>query len=410
MSLIENDFHVAKRLHEELNGIQATTHSNQNDQSVIELSDEESSSTNQTNESYKIVEKSTHDNQQTIRIRSEKGSPDDYFMPIINTYIDIDNKPDWSLVNIEADIQIIFNKLKKHYMEKWLKNANWTVKWKTSELPSCGSFYLISEVYRGLLVEHTALVRPRIQLISLLFHFLIHLYLKAVSNGSISLYDHDENFLQIMRFLNNKIGTQITACHNFQSSPDEENYPTQWFKCVGTCENYAPFYGVIRSTSMPNSSHSYLETHETKCGGQFFKLFEISRINQKTKQVEKKYLRNVHYMFPKPRPPLKNNSRNHLKTSIQVREVIDITNDNGPKVENLCEVVNIDDEDDEDKSATTTTKYAQDFINHSIVFSMCPICQCVIGTSKLAKHFDACTGYQQKVEFPDPKIPKIIKF
>lgn len=64
-------------------------------------------------------------------------------------------------------------------------------------------------------------------------------------------------------------------------------------------------------------------------------------MNPATDQEEKKFVRNVRYMFPKSRQAVNKN-----KTKIQPRELFDLTEDAGEAVvKNLCDVINLDDSD-----------------------------------------------------------------
>lgn len=129
----------------------------------------------------------------------------------------------------------------------------------------------------------------------------------------------------------------------------------------------------------------------------------MSRNNPETDETENKYVRNVRYMFPKTRQSEKSG---HLKTSIQVRELFDLTDDSEDSavVHNLCDVINLDDSEynldlsiEDDELLTNFTKQMP------AVFAKCPFCTIIIGSTRLAQHFDKCRGYQQKVVFHLPR-------
>jgi hypothetical protein len=129
----------------------------------------------------------------------------------------------------------------------------------------------------------------------------------------------------------------------------------------------------------------------------------MSRKNPETNETENKYVRNVRYMFPKTREPEKNG---HLKTNIQARELFDLTNDSEESavVQNLCDVINLDDSEynldttaDDDQLITNFTKQLP------AIFAKCPFCTFIIGSTRLAQHFDKCRGFQQKVVFRAPR-------
>lgn len=178
-------------------------------------------------------------------------------------------------------------------------------------------------------------------------------------------------------------------------APEEIEYPKQWYKCVGICQNYEPFHGTIRCTSIPNAAHVFWRNHEENCGGSFFKVFEITRTNPETLHEEKKYVRNVNYMCPKTRVP---ESKPRPKTVIQTREIFDLTDDNEEvKVQNLCDVIDLD-ATDYNLPSPTTGPFTNDFILEAkLLCEKCPFCQVRIGLSCFSSHIDTCGGFQQKV-------------
>jgi hypothetical protein len=186
-----------------------------------------------------------------------------------------------------------------------------------------------------------------------------------------------------------------------KKTADDSNYPNQWYRCSGICSNYEPFHGIVRCSTFPNQCHLFWDGHEHACGGQFFKLFEIYRTNRHTDETEKKYLRNVRYMWPKPRQMLENN-REHLKTKMPAREFCDLTEDSDGdtvRVENLCEVVDLDETTcyiDNPTSQAFATKFVE-FHQGQTSLESCPFCKIGIGCERLATHFDNCRGYKESV-------------
>lgn len=132
-------------------------------------------------------------------------------MPLINTYIDLNNNQEWALVNMKSNIQQMFDKMKDHYFAKWLKPTKYTMKWDTNGVISDDCCFKIFENDKCVLIKKTVITRPRVQLISMLLHILIHIYLRACSNGSIKINIHDENFRKIMLFLNETISSEISV-------------------------------------------------------------------------------------------------------------------------------------------------------------------------------------------------------
>jgi hypothetical protein len=198
----------------------------------------------------------------------------------------------------------------------------------------------------------------------------------------------------------------IQTSHNIKISAEDFNYPSQWYRCSGICVNYEPFHGIVRCTTFPNQSHSFWGGHESACGGQFFKLFEMYRNDPMTNEIDKKYVRNVRYMWPKPRPALRK-TREHLKSRAPAREFLDLTEDldgDTIRVENLCEVINLDETAgyiDNIDSPTTLVHHATKFIEFQAegqaILERCPFCKIGIGCERLASHFDNCRGYKENI-------------
>jgi hypothetical protein len=150
--------------------------------------------------------------------------------------------------------------------------------------------------------------------------------------------------------------------------------------------------------------------HEKKCGGAYFKVFEIQRTDATSGKIEKKYVRNVKYMNPQPQKSASSASTSSsaadvkhelvARTQSQIRAVIDLTDDT-PKEQNLCAVINLDDSefciDDEPNSS----QYVLNLISHcNSLMNTCCLCKVAIGESRLACHFDTCTGFQQQIIYP----------
>lgn len=152
----------------------------------------------------------------------------------------------------------------------------------------------------------------------------------------------------------------------------------------------------------PCEASEFWNSHEEACGGQFFKIFQMTRTNIETQQEEHNYVRNVHYMFPKPRQA-QSKSKDHLKTNIQARELFDLTDDVAEQatIKNLCDVINLDDSEyNEAVVSATGSGFVTRFTTQKIdVFQKCPFCHIVVGTSRLKSHVDSCRGYQEKVVF-----------
>lgn len=139
-------------------------------------------------------------------------------MPLMNTYIDLGFNQEWAEVNMESNLQQMFDKMKGQYFSSSLKTEQYTIRWDKTGIISDDSCFRIFASQKEILIRPDAMVRPRIQLISVIFHILIHIYLNASSKGSIQMNVHDENFRKIMLFLNNHLKTQIkVSCELFNA-------------------------------------------------------------------------------------------------------------------------------------------------------------------------------------------------
>jgi len=322
-------------------------------------------------------------------------------MPSINSFVNLGENQEWSVVNMESNVQLMFDKMKAQYFGVWLKSTSYTIKWDRNHVILDGSSYRVFESHKEVLITLEAVTRPRIQLVSVLFHILIHLYLNVASKGAVKLNNHNDDFRALMLFLNETLKTEVNTCHKLTNEPNED-MNKHWWQCTGVCSAYEPFHGVIRSQTKPNEAMAFYSAHEEKCSGVFFKIMEMTRTNQETEELEKKYVRNVHYIEPQPRSG-QTTQHSHLKTTIQVRELFDLTDDNetAPHVQNLCDVIDLDESQYVDSSTTAeTSEVVRQFTSQRPpVFQKCPFCETIIGCMRFMEHVDKCRGFQQKVQY-----------
>lgn len=111
---------------------------------------------------------------------------------------------------MECNLQFVFDKLKEHYFMKKLKLYYYTVVWAENNVLKDVSF-TISNESRLILINRSAMVRPRNQLVSLMFHILIHIYLNVVSKGAIKINTHNDEYRDIMLFLNSTLDLRISV-------------------------------------------------------------------------------------------------------------------------------------------------------------------------------------------------------
>lgn len=186
---------------------------------------------------------------QHSKIRREKKSgEEDYYLPSFMTYVNLDDNQDWALVNLESNIQQMFDKLKEQYCKPSLQDIKYIVKWDKTEIISDCSSFKIFENHNEILVCTEAMTRPRIQLISVLLHALLHIYLSVCSKGEIKMNHHDESFRKIMLFLNEKLNTQLTV-GMFRNAPISR-FHFMYFRRLTSCRMH------LRKLSIPNAGIS----------------------------------------------------------------------------------------------------------------------------------------------------------
>lgn len=89
------------------------------------------------------------------------------------------------------------------------------------------------------------------------------------------------------------------------------------------------------------------------------------------------------------------------------RELFDLTDEGEEaKVQNLCEVVNLDDSEfnfegiDSPRKAPETPEIVKRFVNRpKSLFSKCSLCEQTVCVHRFPSHVDSCRGFQKKVEF-----------
>jgi predicted SprT family Zn-dependent metalloprotease len=189
-------------------------------------------------------------------VNPKRSKPSEFYVPALKTFIDLDQAShDWKEINLtHCKIQSIFDRLKDLYFSKWLNNVKYTVLWDYYGAYTGDLTYKIVSSTSTIYISDKVLTRPRIQLMSLVLHILIHIYLYFVSNTTIRFDQHGSEFKSIMKFFNDRILTSICTSHIFLYNSDESMYSTQWWQCTGICVNYQPFYGIIRCTATPHIS------------------------------------------------------------------------------------------------------------------------------------------------------------
>ncbi|KAG5673642.1 hypothetical protein PVAND_003671 [Polypedilum vanderplanki] len=400
-----SDYEFAKRLQTELN---SETNQENLDDSVVFVCEGTPSkfflnSKKETSEDIKFISQ-TWNKSNNIQINDLIGQK--FYSDELREEISLNDCADWAEVKMDKNIQFMFDKIQNFFFDKWLNNEKFIVRYDSNinSVINDDSSFKIFENENTIMLAKENMIRPRNEVIALMIHILIHFYLKKVSKGAIKLHHHDENFRKIMNYINLHIKMQISSSHKFvYSSHSNENHK-HWWQCTGVCSNYTPFFGIIRSTIVPNESLSFWKKHHLKCDGTFFKIFEFKRMNNNG-EIEIKYLRNVKYMNPTPNN--NNDKSSNIKTNLPIREHIDLTSDNdSPLVQNLCEIIDLDDSqygensdvEINDKNCEHYNTFKQ-FKQFLVPLIGCCFCFDVFLASQLASHFDTCCGYQEKVQY-----------
>lgn len=148
------------------------------------------------------------------QIQSERQTSSDYFMPIINTFINLDNNQEWQEVQIACNLQKMVDCMVPHYFDSSLKSFDMKFSWDVNNV-ICdeSSSFKIFEQAKEVLISTTLQVYPRAYLVATLFHILIHFHLNATSKGAIKLNVHEESFREIMIFLNDALHIRITVIY-----------------------------------------------------------------------------------------------------------------------------------------------------------------------------------------------------
>lgn len=242
------DFALALQLYEDLNGVKFTapaeeyvTSDPEDDVPEIksefpqfmvkqELQESDMMNRNYLNASTSVV---TFDNQQAItvsflldcfsrdldtklellQIQAERKTQNDYFMPIINTFINLSNDQEWQEVNISSNIAKMVDCMIEHYFKDSLQKFDFKISWDVNNVISDDSSFKIFQPAKEVLISTALQVYPRACLVSTLFHILIHFHLNSISKDKIKLNVHEESFREIMIFLNDALHIKITVIY-----------------------------------------------------------------------------------------------------------------------------------------------------------------------------------------------------
>uniref|UniRef100_A0A182MNS3 SprT-like domain-containing protein n=1 Tax=Anopheles culicifacies TaxID=139723 RepID=A0A182MNS3_9DIPT len=324
----------------------------------------------------------------------------EYFIEELQVYVNPEYNFEWKFIDVLPDIAAIFAKFDALYFQSRFKNKKMTILWSNSMGNSCTNRNFNDDEGRYTIALNGPLLtlRPRIEIISIILHEMIHALLKMAGVQEPNS-GHGANFRKIMTFLNSMLQTNISFNHKlYNTSLVCRN---QWYRCTGICHNYEPFYGIVRSIDgPPGLQNEWWKTHADNCGGTFYKIYEMSKMV--SGEVSTRYAVNVKYMLPK-----RENIRCRYKSTLVPEESIDLTS-GAPKVisTTILDTVNVDTEDSGEAPVDTTIAdtFIQQF-ERSIAFTrdacdmLCPICQERIKRKLFGNHIDGCKGFVRVVQW-----------
>jgi hypothetical protein len=145
----------------------------------------------------------------------------------LQVFVDPDYNFEWKFIDVKPDLRAIFQKLNERFFQGKLSKIK--VAWCRNMGSDVTSKNYNDEdgAYTIGLNEKTMCLKPRIDLLSVLFHEMIHALLKT-NNVKEEDSGHGPNFRAIMLFLNQKLMTRITTSHRVANLGDE--YKTHWYR------------------------------------------------------------------------------------------------------------------------------------------------------------------------------------
>lgn len=235
---------------------------------------------------------------------------------------------------------------------------------------------------------------------------MIHAFLK-VEGVQESNNGHGANFRKMMIFINRMLQTNISFSHRLTNT--STLCRTEWYRCTGICHNYKPFHGIVRSSDdAPGLQNEWWRVHAENCGGTFYKIYEMSRIDEDG-EVSTRYAVNVRYMKPK-----REDIRGRYKSRLPPKESIDLTSGTPRVIPTLTETVSLEDDNPRSEDTKAADKFIQNF-NRSVALTrdsyemQCPICQDRIKRKLFGSHIDGCKGVVQRIQLKRPAGRMIVQ-
>uniref|UniRef100_A0A182SCC7 SprT-like domain-containing protein n=1 Tax=Anopheles maculatus TaxID=74869 RepID=A0A182SCC7_9DIPT len=203
---------------------------------------------------------------------------DEYFIEELQVYVDPENNFEWKFVDVLPDIEAIFAKFDAQFFQSRFKKKKITIVWSDTMGSSCTNrnFNDVEGRYTIALNGPLLALRPRIEIISIVLHEMIHALLKLEGIKEPNS-GHGGNFRKIMTFLNSMLQTNISFNHKLNNT--DTTCRSQWYRCTGICHNYKPFHGIVRSIEgPPGLQNEWWKEHANSCGGTFYKMHEMSKL------------------------------------------------------------------------------------------------------------------------------------
>uniref|UniRef100_A0A182VW63 SprT-like domain-containing protein n=1 Tax=Anopheles minimus TaxID=112268 RepID=A0A182VW63_9DIPT len=403
---LERDHQMALRLQQQYEAEAVELFSDSDDDVILQVAETETAMNSKiakrrmSSKAESLLSNCTMAESKLFKAEAKDLNCNEYFIEELQVYVNPEYNFEWKFVDVLPDIAAIFTKFDALYFQSRFKNKKMTIVWSESMGSTCTNRNFNNEEGRYTIALNGPLLtlRPRIEIISIILHEMIHALLK-MDGVQESNSGHGANFRKIMTFLNSTLHTNISFNHKLYNT--SLTCRNQWYRCTGICHNYEPFYGIVRSIDgPPGLQNEWWKTHADNCGGTFYKLYEMSKMV--SGEVSTRYAVNVKYMLPK-----RENIRCRFKSTRVPEESIDLTS-GVPKVSSTI-VLDTVDVDTEDCSETVgNTSSADTFIkqfDRSIAFTrdacdmLCPICQDRIKRKLFSNHIDGCKGFVRVVQW-----------
>ncbi|XP_049287431.1 uncharacterized protein LOC125765938 [Anopheles funestus] len=413
---VERDHQMAVRLHLQYQAETVELFSDSDDEVILQATETETIMPSKIAKKRRspVVERLINNNSlaepKLFKAEPRDLNSDEFFIDELQVYVNPEYNFEWKFIDVLPDIAAIFTKFDALYFQSRFKNKKMTIVWSDSMGSSCTNRNFNDDEGRYTIALNGPLLtlRPRIEIISIVLHEMIHALLKMEGVKEPNS-GHGENFRKIMTFLNKMLLTNISFNHKlFNTNLACRN---QWYRCTGICHNYDPFYGIVRSIDgPPGLQNEWWKTHADNCGGTFYKIYEMSKMV--CGEVSTRYAVNVKYMVPK-----RSLIRCRFKSTLPAEVSIDLTSD-VPKTTSAItlDTVNVDAEDCAATPVNTTT--ADAFIKQferSIAFTrddcdmLCPICQERIKRKLFSNHIDGCKGFVRMVQWKKSATGTIVQ-